>query len=71
MPTTGHCPLAFPPLGGRVSFGEEVWVCENLVASGFLIPQGETLLGSEHRRVLTLHPPVSFLRTGMMSDSLL
>lgn len=24
MPTTDHCPLAFPPLGGRVSTGEEI-----------------------------------------------
>ena len=35
-------------------------VCKDLVGSGFLIPQGERLSGSEHRKVLALHSPMSF-----------
>lgn len=35
-------------------------VYKNLVGSGFLIPQGERLSGSEHRKVLALHSPMSF-----------
>ena len=33
---------------------------KDLVGSGFLIPQGERLSGSEHRKVLALHSPMSF-----------
>lgn len=56
----GQCPLASLPLDGRVSDGEEVCVYKNLVGSGFLIPQGERFSGSEHRKVLALHSPMSF-----------
>ena len=56
----GQCPLASPPLDGRASYGEEVCVYKNLMGSGFLIPQGERLSGSEHRKVLPLHSSMSF-----------
>lgn len=56
----GQCPLASPPLDGRASYGEEVCVYKNLIGSGFLIPQGERLSGSEHRKVLPLHSSMSF-----------
>ena len=56
----GQCPLASPPLDGRASYGEEVCVYKNLIGSGFLIPQGERLSGSEHRKVLPLNSSMSF-----------
>lgn len=33
---------------------------KNLIGSGFLIPQGGRLSGSEHRKVLALHSSMSF-----------
>ena len=35
-------------------------VYKDLVGAGFLIPQGERFSGSEHRKVLALHSPMSF-----------
>lgn len=74
MPTTDHCPLAFPPLGGRVSTGEEI---DMLDLGWFWLPP------SPKRKVVRVRtqareglasPPSEELcedRTELMSNSLL
>ena len=61
---TRHGPMS--PCFPSPWWQSELWgrgmykVYKDLVGSGFLIPQGERLSGSEHRKVLALHSPMSF-----------